>query len=394
MPVMICLPRCLLPGLLLALLSTPLNAQTKEGSWKCRDDGFWYNDGVKTEHHCNDKSRKEKHAEACTNSENPSMPQEYAKTCITAPPDSSERCWWTYTPRTVAGSSKMPLVIDMHGGGGCASDQAVSSGWKELSDVKSFVVVWPQGDQNMWGTCGSNCEAVSEAEKGEKEIHSTDDVTFLTDLIAHAVKTDGSNIDPERIYATGFSMGCMMSHRLALEKSNILAGFGCHGGRMIGLSSDVQSDRLKYDVKRMGVYMTGGDNDDWFTNNDDLNSWSVLNDCTSNPKSSTALKLQDNDIDGAKQSAKESSSGGFDNATVTVVDDCGIGRLSIEDGNHVPDSRMATFTYTFLMEKEGRKGALDAINAIGSASQNTGGFLGISMVVLLAISLLLLMLHV
>ena len=35
------------------------------------------------------------------------------------------RCWWTHVPESVAkAASKVPLVIDMHGGGGCVSPDA------------------------------------------------------------------------------------------------------------------------------------------------------------------------------------------------------------------------------------------------------------------------------
>ena len=65
--------------------------------------------------------------------------------------------------------------------------------------------------------------------KGGKQIASTDDIGFLEQLIATMVKSTTPSdwkgkVDPERVYSTGFSMGCMMSHRLALERSKIIAG--------------------------------------------------------------------------------------------------------------------------------------------------------------------------
>ena len=97
-----------------------------------------------------------------------------------------------------------------------------------------------------------------------KNIASTDDIGFIAHLVATMVmRTSTSDwegkIDPERVYATGetilnatqtrrenltltlawsmslstqcqyaytagFSMGCMMAHRLALERSDIIAG--------------------------------------------------------------------------------------------------------------------------------------------------------------------------
>ena len=126
--------------------------------------------------------------------------------------------------KAASSSLKVPLVVDMHGGGGCAHHQALSSGFRELADSldakDSFIIVWPQGYDNMWGTCGSDCDkSQAEGDKTGKKIHTTDDVTFISALIAYAIKNDDSSnpsygvINPEKVYTTGFSMGCMMSHR-------------------------------------------------------------------------------------------------------------------------------------------------------------------------------------
>ena len=65
--------------------------------------------------------------------------------------------------------------------------------------------------------------------QGQSELTSTDDIGFLEGLIASMVESRVASdwqgkIDPERVYTTGFSMGCMMAHRIALERSNIIAG--------------------------------------------------------------------------------------------------------------------------------------------------------------------------
>ena len=75
-------------------------------------------------------------------------------------------------------------------------------------------------------------------ENAGKDVTSTDDLTFLSAMVAHIVHsgvnynttsvsaavTGRVSVDPERVYATGFSMGCMMAHRLAMERSAIIAG--------------------------------------------------------------------------------------------------------------------------------------------------------------------------
>jgi hypothetical protein len=57
----------------------------------------------------------------------------------------------------------------------------------------------------------------------------------------------------------------MMSHRFALEKSGIVAGFGCHGGTLIATdganTASLTYDKKRFALKPMPVCLTGGSND-------------------------------------------------------------------------------------------------------------------------------------
>ena len=100
--------------------------------------------------------------------------------------------------------------------------------------------MWPQGHDTQWGVCGSEWEKC-EAANNAKSVHKVDDLEFLTKMITYIVKVEGSRVDPEQVFATGFSMGCMMSQRLALERSKIVAGFGCHGGTLMQIDTNLTS---------------------------------------------------------------------------------------------------------------------------------------------------------
>eukprot|EP00943_MAST-04B_sp_MAST-4B-sp1_P004221 g4221.t1 len=348
------------------------STQAEKKGYTCGEDGFWYQDGKKTEYTygCSkdakdkdgtkDSSTKAK--TACTRSEDPEMPKEYPKTCISGPPDAGLRCWWTYVPAKVKAASstlKVPLVVDMHGGGGCASHQALSSGFRELADSldakDSFVIIWPQGYNNQWGTCGSDCDKTQAESKG-KDIHTTDDVTFISALIAYAIKNDDSSnpsygvINPEKVYTTGFSMGCMMSHRLALERSSIIAGFGGHGGRLIQLGSDLNAERSRFNLQAMPAYMTGGTVDDWFEKRAYV-SWTSLNQCAVIDPNDNITLLGTN---------KESKAEAMLYSHSSCAGDVRVVRLEIINGTHVPDSRMAKLSYDFL-KSYSRNGALEAL---------------------------------
>ena len=350
--------------------------------WTCESDGFWYQNGAKTDYsNCgggnkdgSSSSNKDKKSEACTESTNPGMPSSFPKTCINGPPDQGLRCWWTYIPASVKkldSSVKVPLVIDMHGGGGCASHQALSSGFRELADSlsgkDSFITVWPQGYGYQWGTCGSDCAAAQakQASSG-KTVHSVDDLTFLASMIAYIVKSDSSDnpsiylkktrVDPERVYSTGFSMGCMMSHRLAMEKSNIIAGFGGHGGTLIEGGNDLAGEKKKYNIKPMPAYMTGGTDDGWFDMAvNAFNHWATWNECgVVDPTINFNLTESKGEKGGSQpiEARLKVQSSCANNANVN--------RLEIINGKHVPDQRMAKLSYDFLKSYK-RANAYDAL---------------------------------
>jgi len=271
---------------------------------------------------------------------------------------------------------KVPLVIDMHGGGGCASHQALTSGFKELSDsfakgADTFVSVWPQAHATQWGTAGADSEAEAKsAEKIGKGITMTDDVTFLMDMIAYVLKsTDSAEVNPgkgyidaARIYLTGFSMGCMMSHRLSLERSDAIAGFGCHGGTLIGMQNPdspthIAQQKSRFKLQPMPVYMTGGTSDGWFDMAKPIfGVWSTLNGCSAESTTNVTLPASEQPWETGITSAtlkRRSSCAG----------DAEVVRLEIINGTHAPDTRMAKYTWEFLKSHS----RADVLASLGAA---------------------------
>ena len=60
-------------------------------------------------------------------------------------------------------------------------------------------------------------------------------------------------------------MGCMMSLRFLLEKSDLIAGAHYHGGYLV----TPEAGTSVTPSENVGVYMTGGDADDWFAMSED-----------------------------------------------------------------------------------------------------------------------------
>ncbi|GMH96314.1 hypothetical protein TrVE_jg3723 [Triparma verrucosa] len=382
----------ILPIIAAFILQTPaIDADEKDG-WTCQG-GWWYDGDVQTTWPCTGDGSDDKDGESsgdkgspCTDTSDENMPSgTYPRTCIET--SAGTRCWYTYTPSGVVEGSTYPLVIDMHGGGGCASDSMAMSGWKSLADEENFIVIWPQGSGGEWGVAGSEWETVNSETlaEGGKTTFNAPDVSFLTSLIS----TTSAPINPERIYTTGFSMGCMMALRYLLEKSDIVAGAHCHGGYLVTPTAGTSITPNT----GIGVYMTGGSDDDWYAmSSSQFNIWKDFSDptCTESTTSYT--------LSGTK-------------LTSSTITTCGsVSRLVVSGLSHVYDDRMAALAWDALkgvsrpgaeddfgereevvvpIEEEEEGGKLDGGGGGGAAAEGRamgmvwGAILGVSIFVFL-----------
>lgn len=112
------------------------------------------------------------------------------------------------------GNQLRPLVIDMHGHSARPEDQRRQSGFKSLSDSEKFIVAWPLGRGSEWnaffGAAG------------------TDDVGAIRAIVTHIASSH--DIDPKRIYATGWSQGGEMGYRLACDAADMVAAIASVAG--------------------------------------------------------------------------------------------------------------------------------------------------------------------
>ena len=114
-------------------------------------------------------------------------------------------------------SRPVPLVLAFHGVGLDANEMIRISGFSSQSDSAGFVVVYPNGTGATQSWNGGHCCGVAARD-------NVDDVGFVRSLIGDLSTT--LNIDPKRIYATGFSNGAILTYRLACELSDLLAAVG------------------------------------------------------------------------------------------------------------------------------------------------------------------------
>ena len=147
--------------------------------------------------------------------------------------------WYTYVPASVADvQAVVPLVVDLHRHGGCATMEQKYSGWLAKAEEFGFIVAWPQaaveplsvGAQNSAWNAGACCRfAVDSAGLGPT--NDIDDVSFLRDMVGQVAAVHP--VDTSRIYFSGHSNGCMMAQRMLAEASDLVAAVACSAGYLL-----------------------------------------------------------------------------------------------------------------------------------------------------------------
>lgn len=133
--------------------------------------------------------------------------------------DSLERSYRLHTPPTYDEIIPVPLMLNFHGLNSSAIIQEVYSQMSVVADSAGFIVAYPEGIDQRWNV---NID--------DLENDSIDDVGFVSALIDTIVAN--YNIDTNRIYASGFSLGGFMCYRLACELSHRISAITSVSGLM------------------------------------------------------------------------------------------------------------------------------------------------------------------
>lgn len=134
--------------------------------------------------------------------------------------DGLERTYVLTVPASLPRDRPAALVIDMHGLGSDPASQEAASGWAEKAAAEGFVVAQPaaRGAIPTWNPQPGSAGAAL-------------DIDFLRALIADVAAQ--VTLDPGRLYASGFSNGGGMAHRLACEAADLVAAIGTVAGQYV-----------------------------------------------------------------------------------------------------------------------------------------------------------------
>ncbi len=147
----------------------------------------------------------------------------------------STRTYTVHIPTSYQDTRPYAVILAFHGYTGTAAGMDRSSGFTQLSEQQPFIAAYPQGvlDANnkpFWASAGPIDAGI-------------DDVLFVSHVLDDLQKK--FCIDPQRIYATGFSNGGGMTWLLSCRFAGRIAAFapisgnfyafagGCHPGRPV-----------------------------------------------------------------------------------------------------------------------------------------------------------------
>ena len=118
-------------------------------------------------------------------------------------------------------TSPHPAILSLHGGGGSAMIQASTSLLNKFAQAEKIYVVYLEGTGAIQTfNAGSCC--------GSAQTQNVDDVLYVRTVLDD-IETN-YNVNPAKIFATGFSNGSMMSHRLACAVADRISAIAAVSG--------------------------------------------------------------------------------------------------------------------------------------------------------------------
>lgn len=153
------------------------------------------------------------------------------------------RTYVRYLPVGFDISESLPVVFVLHGLGDIATNMA-GVGTNNIADTARFIAIYPQGTLNSFGSNAWN--------NGTLLASTSDDIGFINALIDNMINFH--NVDPARVYVTGFSMGGIMSYHLACALNDRIAAIASMSGTMS--TGDIASCVPTYKTPVMHVHGT------------------------------------------------------------------------------------------------------------------------------------------
>ena len=200
--------------------------------------------------------------------------------------DGLTREYSIYVPASYDGTTSFPLLFNFHGGGLNIASQISIVDMSSIADTANFIVVYPQARPDP--SDGNSFNWIP------KVPGTFDDVPFISSLI-DAIASN-YEIDQNRIYACGYSLGGDMSFELACKLNNRIAAIA-----PVARTMQANPDSFCSPVHPTGVLTILGTDDNtspyngltylgteyYLSAEETHNYWASHNNCDINPTMST-----------------------------------------------------------------------------------------------------------
>lgn len=130
------------------------------------------------------------------------------------------RPYAVYLPERDGSARPWPVVVDIHGTGSGPEEELAVSGMADAAEARGFVVLMPIASiPNANGGAGWNVPP---------DAREVDDVRYVEDVLDDASRR--LELDPRRVFVTGFSGGARLASEVASRLSHRIAALGAVGG--------------------------------------------------------------------------------------------------------------------------------------------------------------------
>lgn len=191
--------------------------------------------------------------------------------------DGLTRTYLLYIPSSYDKRSAVPLLFNFHGYGGTSNDHLSTADMRSLADQENFLLVYPQGSLDSYGSSHWNASL-----PGGDNKSTADDSGFVNAMITTI--SASYEVDANRIYACGYSNGAMMSYFLGGLMSDKIAAIGSVSGTMLEGNPDPANPVPMINFHGTADYVltySGGDGSTSTT--DTLLYWATKNGASTTP---------------------------------------------------------------------------------------------------------------
>jgi len=135
--------------------------------------------------------------------------------------DGNNREYIIYVPQNYSPSISTPILFALHGGSGYANDfMNYEADLRSISDTAGFILVYPQALEDP--NDGNSTNWLHKEPTNHKDI-------FFIETLIDTISSE-YNIDLNRIYACGYSLGGMFSYELACQLNHKIAAIASVAG--------------------------------------------------------------------------------------------------------------------------------------------------------------------